>query len=197
MNASDELQDLWCSQPTRIAKGEDMLAEVIERTRTFDRRIAVRNALEIAASFLVIVAFAAMAVRAVSGLERLGMAIVAATGVWIAWYVWRKGTGPSAPDRNVDFEAYQRELIKNYDHQIRLLKNVKYWYLAPPYAGIVIAWIGGAARIGWQALSWAHYLNLAIVTAVFAFVWVANEIHGVQYLEKMKREARELAGGAE
>lgn len=194
MNTNDELRDLWCSQSVRDIRGEDMLAQVIERTRTFDRRIAVRNTLEIAASFLVVVAFTAMAMRAASELERVGMGIVAASGVWIAWYVWRKGTGPATPDRNVDFQVYQRELIKNYDHQIRLLKNVKYWYLAPPYTGILIAWIGGAARAGWGALSWAHYLNLAIFTTVFVLVWVANEVYGVRYLETMKREMREMGG---
>jgi hypothetical protein len=165
-----------------------MLAIVLERTRTLDRQIAARNALEIAASLLVLAGFAFAAWHAPSGLEKLGMGMVAASGVWIAFYVWRRGTGPSTPDRASDLQSYESNLLQNYDHQIRLLKSVKYWYLLPPYSGLVVAWIGRGIRVGWAHLSWADYLNLAVFTIVFGIVWILNEVKGVRYLERLKRE---------
>src|SRR4051794_34858584 len=188
MNPHDELRDLWCSQPQQQRKGEDMLALVIERTRTLDRRVAARNALEIAASIIVLAGFAFAAWHAPGGIEKLGMAMVAASGAWIAWYVWRKGTGPATPDRNADLHSYENLLLDNYDHQIRLLKNVKYWYVMPPYIGLLVAWMGRAVRVGGEPLGWADYLTLAIFTAVFGLVWILNEVGAVRHLERMKRE---------
>src|SRR4051794_5070697 len=179
MNSHDELKDLWCSQSQLERKGEDMLALVIERTRSLDRRIAGRNALEIAASFVVLAWFAFAAWHAPGGLEKLGMGMVAASGAWIALYVWFRGTGPSAPDRNLDLHSYETMLVQNYDHQIRLLRSVKYWYLMPPYSGLLVAWIGRAVRIGWGQIGWPDYFNLAVFTTVFALAWILNEVVGV------------------
>ena len=193
MNPHDELRDLWCSQPQPQRKGEDMLALVIERTRTLDRRVAARNALEIAASVLVVAGFAFAATRAPSGLEKLGMAMVAASGAWIAWYVWRNGTAPAAPDRDTDLHSYENLLLDNYNHQIRLLKNVKYWYVMPPYVGLLVAWVGRAVRVGWHQIGWGDYLNLAVFTTVFGLVWILNEVGAVRHLERVKREISESA----
>jgi hypothetical protein len=188
MNPQDELRDLWCSQSHPGPKGEDMLAVVIERTRTLDRRIAVRNALEIVASLIVVAFFAFVATKAPSPLEMAGSLLVAASGAWIAFYVWRKGTGPSMPVPDADLHSYEALLLENYDHQIRLLKSVKYWYLLPPYLGLFVGWIGHATRVGWDAVSWADYLNLVVFTSVFICIWILNEVYGVRHLRRLKQE---------
>ena len=68
--------------------------------------------------------------------------MVAASGLWIVFCMLRYGReAPSpAPDRSL--ADFQQALLRKYDHQIRLLKNVKYWYLLPPYVGLLLASAG-------------------------------------------------------
>jgi hypothetical protein len=63
--------------------------------------------------------------------------VVAASGVWYGFYILRYGReAPSpAPDRSA--ADFQQALLRKHDHQIRLLKTVKYWCLAPPYVGLL------------------------------------------------------------
>ena len=194
---SGRLTDLWRSESAsgstspqqKEKEGEEMLNTVIERTRSFDRRIAVRNAIECGAAFLVAGIFTWFAWKAPSPLEMTGDAMVAASGVWIAYYVLRFGSGPKALDPGVRLNAYSQLLRDSYEQQIRLLRNVKYWYLLPPYAGIVVGKLGvwlrlhGEGKDGWGAMA-----SVGMVTFVFGLVWIWNEVYGVRCLEKLKRE---------
>ena len=173
-----------------------MLTMVIERTRTFDRRIAVRNAIECAAAVLVVGIFAWFAWKAPSGLEKAGAAMVAASGVWIAYYILRFGSGPKTLDRGVSLNAYSQSLRESYEQQMRLLRNVKYWYLLPPYVGILVANVGMWMRVHEKGGSpWGVLVNAAVVTGFFGLVWILNEVHGVRYLERLKRELAEIEEG--
>ena len=101
-------------------EGEEMLTVVIERTRRFDRRIAVRNAIECIAATFVVGIFAWFAWKAPSGLEKAGAAMVAASGVWIGYYILRFGSGPKALDPGMNLTAYNQLLKESYEQQIRL-----------------------------------------------------------------------------
>ena len=196
MNTRDELRNLWHNeagiQPGK--RGEEMLTLVIERTRSFDRRIAVRNAIECIAAVFVCVMFGWFAWKAPSQVIRLGMAIVALSGVWIAYYILRYGAGPKRLDPGMDLSGYRRLLLDNYDQQIRLLRRVKYWYLLPPYVGIVIGnlgvWMQLTAEGQPLTIRLASLVGLPLVTAFFAGVWILNEHYGVRHLERLKRELR-------
>ncbi len=205
---TDELRDLWLSKsqresgqcesnPTLIEEGEKMLTIVIENTRNFDRRIAVRNAIECSSALAVTVLFAWFAWRAPSLLERIGMAMVSVSGVWIGFYLLRFGSGPEALDPGVSLSAYRQLLEQAYERQIRLLRNVKYWYLLPPYLGLIIANLGLWLRLKASGpISWVAIADIGIVTAVFALVWIANETFGVRHLESLKRDLLTISGDA-
>jgi hypothetical protein len=168
---------------------------VIERTRRFDRRIAARNAIECVAAALVVGMFAWFAWKTPSGLEKVGAATVAASGVWIAYYILRFGSGPKALDPGVSLNAYSQVLRTSYEQQIRLLRNVKYWYLLPPYAGILVGNIGLWLRMHGEGKSpWSAVVNVIIVTGFFGVVWILNEVYAVRRLEKWKRELASLTG---
>lgn len=201
MNVNDEIRDLWqakaAEQPEK--RGEEMLANVIEKTRTFDRRIAVRNAIECFAAIFVVGMFGWFALKAPNGIARTGMVVVALSGIWIAFYILRYGGGPKRLDPGMDLSQYNQLLRENYDQQIRLLQQAKYWYLLPPYVGIVIGNIGV-----WQQLARegqpvpvrvASLLGLVFVTAFFVFVWILNERYGVRHITRLKQELKELGGG--
>ena len=166
-----------------------MLALVIEKTRSFDRQIAVRNALEYIGAVFVVCMFGWFAVKAPNQIVRAGMTIVALSGIWIIYYIRRYGGGPKRPDAGTDLFVYNRLLHENYEQQIRLLRQVKYWYLLPPYVGIVIASIGA-----WFQPP-AGLLGLVVVSLIFGVVWVLNERYGVRHLERLKKELLTLDEG--
>jgi hypothetical protein len=193
----DQLCDLWHGEfPSPDKKeGGEMLNMVIERTRSFDRRIAVRNTIECVAGLGVAGIFAWFAWRAPSLLERAGNAIVAASGLWIAFYIVRFGSGPRRLDPGVSLNAYNQLLRANYKQQIRLLRNVKYWYLLPPYVGILLANLGLGLRLHAAGTNlWSAVVSVATVTFVFVLVGIANEVYGVRHLKHLERELSSIEG---
>ena len=195
--SQDQLCDLWHggSHSSIEKEGEEMLTMVIERTRSFDRRIAVRNTIECAAAFVVVGIFAWFAWSAPGLLERAGNAMVAASGLWIAYYILRFGSGPRRLDPGVSLNAYNQLLRANYERQIRLLRNVKYWYLLPPYVGILVANLGLGLRLHAEGRNlWGVAAGMAAVTCVFVLVWIANEVYGVRHIERLKRELSLIEG---
>lgn len=172
-----------------------MLTMVIERTRTLDRRIAVRNAIECVAGFFVMGIYAWSAWKAPSGLEKIGDAMVAGSGVWIAYYILRFGSGPRPLDPGVSLNAYHQLLRAGYEQQIRLLRNVKYWYLLPPYIGVLVASLGLWLRLHGEGRNpWSVLISVGAVTCVFVLGWIANEVYGLRYLERLKGELSSITG---
>jgi membrane protein YdbS with pleckstrin-like domain len=198
MNTQNELRDLWLNEAgCQPAKGgEEMLTLVIEKTRTFDRQIAVRNALECMAAAFVVGLFAWFAWTAPNAIMRAGMAIVAFSGVWIAFYILRYGGGPGRLDPGMDLSAYNRLLAESYDQQIRLLRRVKYWYLLPPYLGILVGNVGVWQRLASEGQNpWVSLLGLGLVTAIFVGIWILNERYAVRRIERLKQELRSIQEG--
>ena len=195
----DHLNDLWRSDSASAStspeqkekEGEEMLTMVIERTRKFDRTILLRNVREIVAALIVTGVFTWLAWRAPNQLERVGLVVVAASGIWITYYLVRFGGGPGRLDPGVNLSGYNRLLLESYEQQIRLLRGVKYWYLLPMYAGMVVTSVGSWLRLhGAGKTPWGPVVSMVIVTAGCGFVWVLNEVYAVRCLEKLKRELK-------
>jgi glucan phosphoethanolaminetransferase (alkaline phosphatase superfamily) len=199
MTPQDELRNLWHSGAVTPGKGEqEMLALVIEKTRAFDRRITGRNVAEVAAGAFVFCLFAFFAWKAPHPIMRLGAAIVALSAVWISYYILRFGAGPKRLDPGMELSRYAGLLRDNYDRQIRLLRRVKYWYLLPPYVGLVIGYLGIWMQLTAEgkplAIRLASLAGLPFVTLFFAGVWVLNERYGVRHLERLKSELMAVSG---
>jgi hypothetical protein len=190
MADKDELNQLWCGQSTSPpTKGEDMLTIAMERANRFDRTIKLRNWRECGAGILMAAFFAFIAWNSPNALARTGNLVVAISGLWVAFCMLRYGReAPSpAPDRSV--ADFQQALLRKYDHQMRLLKNVKYWYLLPPYAGLLLASAGilEANKAAGQP-AWPQLIAFTIYTSVFAAVWWANEVYAVRKLRRKREE---------
>jgi hypothetical protein len=196
MIPADDFRQIWNSQATskELKGGDEMLATVIERTRNLDRKIAIRNTRECIAGALVAGIFAWQAWNAPSPLERLGMVIVALSGVWVAYYLLRHGGGPRRLDPGAKLTAYGDLLRESYDQQIRLLRSVKYWGILPAYAGILIADIGTRMRWAGEGKNpWTDFTRIAIVTAVFGAYWFVNETYSVPRLQRLKNTLPSLS----
>jgi hypothetical protein len=65
-----------------------------------------------------------------------------ACGLWIIYFLVRYGRSSAPANPEQDFNAYRRALVERYDHQIQLLKSVKYWYLLPLWIGLMLGSTG-------------------------------------------------------
>jgi hypothetical protein len=198
MNGQDELRELWCSQPTLTAGGKDMLEFVQKRTNHFDRIMAVRNWMECIAAGVVLAIFGFSAVRAGDALVRAGCMVIAASAAWTIFFMLRYGRGPRSVDPSLDLSGYTKALADRYDYQINLLKSVKYWYLLPPYLGLLLGTLGilrERARTG--PLSWTDLIWPAIYTAFFAAVWWLNEIYSVGRLREERAKLLSMSSNSD
>lgn len=199
MNGKDELRELWSSQPPRgETEREEIMALVQKKTRRFDRMIAARNLVECLAAGLVIVLFVGLGLRTHDALMKTGFLIVAAGAAWIIYTLLRYGNTPVSADPSQNLMGYTRALIERYDHQIRLLKSVKYWYLLPMYVGLLIT---SAALFFEQekprSLGWQDFVMPAFYTAFFAAVWWLNEGYSVGRLRKERAKLLSMTEAAD
>jgi len=197
MNGRDELRELWSSQPPCEKKGEDIVVIVQKKIRHFDGAIAVRNLVECIAAGIVVLCFGWLGVRTHDALMRAGFLVIAAGGAWIIYYLIRYGNTSVSVDPSQTLVDYTRALVERYDHQIRLLKSVKYWYLLPPYVGLLIT---SAAlfleRRKTASLSWHDLAFPTFYTAVYAAVWWLNEVYSVGRLRKQRARLLSMTEGS-
>ena len=190
MNGEDELQKLWKSQPPcGSVKGNDMLEIVEKKMQKFDRMIAIRNRVECIAAAAVAIFFTWTAFHAPNIVMKAGCLVVAGGGVWIIYYMLRHGTVKATVDPSENLANYTQALVGRYDHQIGLLKSVKYWYLLPIYIGLLIMSVGVAmqtARAGVPV--WVDLIAPALCTMVFGVIWWLNEVPAVRRLRSERAQ---------
>jgi hypothetical protein len=204
MNTPDELEQLWKTQPVDPAvKGEEMRTIILNKTAKFDRTIRRRNIRETVAAFAVAVFYFYATWVQRNGIARFSSAIIATGALYIVCYMWRGGSEPASnslslrdPKPDQTLAGYQRALASKIDHQIRLLRSVKYWGLLPMFVGLVIGSIGIVKEHAEKAtLTWVDGIAPLLYTLVFSGVWWANEVWAVRKLERMR--AKLMAGGEE
>ncbi len=201
MNQPDDLEQLWKTQPVDPAvRGEEMRKIILKKTEKFDRTIRRRNIQETVAALVVAVFFTYIAWGQRNGIERAGSIILVASSLWIVYYMWRRGAEAADPSPDQTLEGYQRALVRKYDHQIRLLRNVKFWYLAPMYVGLLTCSVGVLKQQAEKgALTWPATLYPLVYTVLFAGIWWMNEVYAVRKIERMRAQLTSgiEGGGAE
>ena len=168
---------------------------VQHRMRRFDRMIAGRNLLECIAAAVVMVFFGWAALHAPNPITRTGFLVIVASAAWIIFYMLRYGRPSISVDPSQSLTGYTRALVKSYDHQIRLLKSVKYWYLLPMYVGLLITSAGlFLQREKAGNLVWWDLGGPLVYTAVFAAVWWLNEVYSVGRLMDQRAKLLSITG---
>lgn len=182
----DELHQLWrCPAGCPSMKGEVMLALAMQKAHRFDRMIQMRNTFECAVALVMAAVFGRWAWHAPNTLTGVGRWVVAASMLWIVYYLLRYGREAAPPNPDQTLVAFQQALLGKYDHQIRLLRSVKYWYLLPPYAGLLLISAGMLSDLVAAHLPmWPVSLAVAAYTLLFGALWWLNEIKGVQRLQR-------------
>jgi|GEM_PF-6377614 len=189
---SDELKELWKpDEPRRASEAEKeaIMKRAQEKLEKFERRLRFRELQEILPSIVVSAVFGAQFVHAQTVMIKLGSAMVVCACLWGAFYLLTRGRGPADPDRGLPLAEFRAGVAAKYDHQIWLLSRVKYWYVAPLFAGILTSTLGRVEARGWKFVTkdWA-VLALMVVFAAFV-VWL-NESWAVRRLKKERDEVR-------
>ena len=165
------------SDPTVLAR------EIARKVNNFDRKVFWRNLREYAAGALLLLFFGYRARTGTSLLVPLsGIAVVG----FVMAYLWWQHRRARPLDLSADARTYQAALLDRYDHQIKLLSRVKYWYVLPLYAFMLLglAW-GPRPPLG-------TVRTFLIVTAVSAFVIWLNESYAVRKLKAARKKAQSL-----
>ena len=169
-----------------------MLTIAMERARRFDRTIRLRNWRECGAGVLAAALFGFIACQSPNALALAGNLVVAASGLWIVFYLLRYGRGAPLPAPDRSLADFQQALLAQYDQQIRLLLKVKYWYLLPPYVGLLLASAGiMMADAAKGQPGWPQWIAVALYTALFAFIWWLNGTYAVRKLQAKRAQLLE------
>ncbi|GAB5558723.1 MAG: hypothetical protein SynsKO_03700 [Synoicihabitans sp.] len=140
----DELQTAWQHQRAALPKTEvnhDMLRDVQSQSRTFRRSVFWRDVREVLASLLVAAVFGNIGWQAArEGAVSWPAYVAAATalGVGVFFLVDRGVMRRRAAPQGDTLRAELKRAINEVEHQIWLLRNVAWWYLAPLALGPIL-----------------------------------------------------------
>ncbi len=178
-----ELMKLWRQEllpghvdPAQIAR------EVAAKVKQFDRGIWWRNFREYAVGLILIVFFSWRSFDPASRIVSLA-GIVAV--LFVTAYMWRSHRNTTPLDPAADGASYRAALINRYDHQIRLLSKVKYWYVLPLYLWMLLSVLmySPPHDVG------RRWRGILVVTAFSLFVVWLNEGPGVRKLKAKRKQA--------
>jgi hypothetical protein len=189
MNADQEkeLMKMWQeSLSSAPMDGRQLAMAIAKRVERFDRKIFWRNMREYVAGGGLIAWFLYM--LRYPGQRYLSMAGIVAVG-FVMIYLWRSQRKKPALDPSADVRSYQAALLERYDRQIQILRRVKYWYVAPLYAWMMLVlFTAPAPNVG-------RLPYFIVFTAFAAFVVWLNEGYAVRRLRKARQNAESLIGG--
>jgi hypothetical protein len=190
-----ELQRTWREQNGMARAGAPAVEAALGRIRRLERRLLVRDAVEVVAAVGVAVVFGRMALLAPAGWPFLAAALLAlGVGAFFVVDRLRRRHRPAA----VDLRSAIARSLDDVEHQIRLLRNVTWWYLAPLSAAVLL--VAGGTLWGvraelpaaWPAARWivggALAQVLALVAALFWAIRRMN-LHAVENQLRPERDA--------
>ena len=133
----DELMKLWQGNALPGRMDARQLADgIANKVGKFDRMIWWRNLREYSVGAVLIGIFLWRAFNPAT--RFIALAGIVAVG-FVMFYLWRSHRQTPPPlDPAADGLAYQAALLRRYDHQIRLLSAVKYWYVLPLYLWMLL-----------------------------------------------------------
>lgn len=201
----DEMLRLWRGQSEPGGPSpEEIVMEVRERARRFDRKLFWRDAAEVAAGLLFAALALGVAVQAPGWWPKLGAFAAVAIIAWVlSRLLGARRKGYQGVSESMALAERLAAEVDKVEAQIELLSSVRSWYLWP------LAWAGTL----W-ALSMVPALDLplgpsvgaltfllascaVIFTAVGYVVEKANHRAVAEHLEPYRQDLRDLLGQLE
>lgn len=190
----EELSQSWKRQKLDPAPGtEDQLRQAMRRAKRFKARIFWRDARELAASLFAagVFGYASLSQPALAAFGSLFAAAMAlCVGAFFA--LDRLSRRSSGRRGAVDARSELRRSLAEIDHQIRLLRNVAWWYLGPLALGTVVFVVAIALSIPAATGVRAAFIALALV-AVGAADWFVYKLNQLAVERNLIPQREELA----
>ena len=187
---ADDLLRLW-HETLLPQRDPELLARRVARMKLlrFDVAVARRNMREYA-GVAVVVILAGWQLMAGGDRVSAGLAIVAAISVGGFLVYQHRHVRP--PDPSMNARDYHAALLQRIDHQVRLLKKVRYWYLLPLYLPVL-----RVVAVAWSVRPTAAFLFWLAVTVLFVFLGWLNERVAVRYLDDERKRIEAVYAGQE
>jgi Flp pilus assembly protein TadB len=195
----DDAKALWSSDPhpsdhepadsemsAKTLSDSEILHLVQRQSDAHDRKIRQRDWTESIAAAVVALFFGALAWLESSLLVTAGALLIIAGCVLIPWHLQRTRKRFAAPK---SAEPVKQRLLRERDKldtQIRLLKSVLWWYIAPLLAGLLLVTVGDN---GWSTFTFV-YGSVVIVGAVG--IYMMNQRTVRNDLRPRRERLREL-----
>lgn len=188
----DDLQSKWQSHNhdvTLIVDTNDLMNEVRQKHRVFERQLLCRDLSEILAALLITFFFATIAVLT----GQWTLLLCAAGSLFVGLFFItdrlkqrrRRSSFADSLPRSVD------AAIEEVKHQIWLLRNIMWWYLLPLVPGIVL-FLGSSS---WQsrANGFAEQFVIAAVGVICAVAfWLVYKINHREIKKTLEPRRQEL-----
>ena len=186
MNEFEEFQDAWKDQTFDI-KEIDMDKIKLD-AKKLDKDILRRNSLEWMACLIIIPIFIKHALEAKTVFSSLMNIEIAFGALFIGLHLFYRGRKIKAPQDSLNSEDFLHHERDEILKQIKLLSNVRYWYVAPIFIGL-IGLTSEKIYLKWDVnnlpMGLIAYLISCILLAA-GIIWL-NEVKGVNELkEKLK-----------
>lgn len=186
----DDLRTAWKEQPMNT--NPPTLDQVRAGAERLHRRVARRNALELAACVLVIGVFAYYLWAFPSPLMRLGSGLAIAGTLVVAWQLKRRAANRPLPTALGDqpWLRYRREqLVRQRD----ALRSAWLWYVAPFIPGVVVFRWGVETQLPPDApfaRGWMANLSIALVFVGVA-LWNRHAARRLQqHIDRLDEQGR-------
>ncbi len=192
----DRFRAAWSRQQVgddRARGDKGLIEQVRRRIRTFHRRIFWRDALETAAAILVAVVFGSTASYGGTLMQVGAAAVIAAAAVIVIILHTARRRG--VPQIDADVKQRLQGELNAVKRQIKLLRNVLYWYVGPLFVGGLMFGIGLTRSVQAPAgvdpamlLALGTISQVVILVAVGAAICRLNRVAVRRQLEPLRRE---------
>ena len=127
-----------------------LISELRNKMEAVDRKIRQRDQREVIASVIGIVGFMALAAYIPFLWSKVACVMMA---IWFGYVIYRlKSTSKaSQPDAALPLSEQLQERKQYLYRQMRLLENVPYWYIIPPFIINVIFFLGAGDPASWDS----------------------------------------------
>ncbi|HVL68359.1 MAG TPA: hypothetical protein VM364_13945 [Vicinamibacterales bacterium] len=180
----DEMKGAWQARDGAAPEEGGDMVNLLGKLDALERGVRRRDVREYVAACLVMAIFGWMAATAPDPLTRTGALTVVFGSMFII--VWsRRATGAS-PRRafagDLPLAQFCARELERVEAQIRLLRGVWWWYLAPTVVGILLM-VAPRPQAGWVKLGTA-----LVVLAVAAVIYMMNLAAAKHELEPLRDE---------
>jgi hypothetical protein len=176
--AEDEWMQLWQAHMAGPPDPERQVRMLLTQTWRFDQKVFWRNFREYAAGLVLMVIFGG---QLILGKDTRTAAIGLLCVGFVMVYLWWKHRRLGPLDPAADIATYRAALLGRYDDQIRLLRTVPYWYLAPLFVPML-----SVAASAWQRSRGTVWVFVTVVVAVYVFIGWLNVRVGVGVLRSAR-----------